>query len=73
MIELKEHYLFFNLDTISHDSLKSIIRLNKKIFTGYVNLIIDISEYSSIVLIYVYNDNNFFNLIQFEPENSLRK
>ena len=69
-----ERTLFiFDLDTISHNSLKSIIRLDKKIFSGYVNLLIDMSEYSSIIFIYIFTDNNYFRLINFEPENSLRK
>ena len=69
-----ERALFiFDLDTISHNSLKSIINLDKKIFSGFVHLLIDTSEYSSIIFIYVFTDNNYFRLINFEPENSLRK
>ena len=69
-----ERALFiFDLDTISHNSLKSIIKLDKEKISGFVHLLIDTSEYSSIIFIYVFTDNNYFRLINFEPENSLRK
>ena len=63
----------FDLSMVSHNSLKSTIELDKTHFSQHVYLKINADEYSSVIYVYLHNEKNYFRLIQFEPENSLRK
>ena len=69
-----ERVLFiFELKAISHNSLKSIIHLDRNNFNGYVYLAIDSVDSKTEIFIYVYNQINYFQIIKFEKENYLRK
>ena len=74
LTDSKERSLFiFDLITVSHNSLKSIIELDKNNFSQQVYLLINSADVLSTIYVFVYNEQNYFRLIKFKPENLLRK
>ena len=72
MTDPTDRVLFiFDYTTNSHNSLKTVLKLEKKYYRDLISIYTEVFDFQSIKFIYILYGNKTLQLIQFEPENSL--